>query len=201
MRARKVIMTLSPLSVVLLFTWALASCVTVITPQATPADPVDVFVVDHGRTSSLIVPAPDGTLVRYAYGDWNWYALGKHTLWRGIAALFWPTPGALGRGILEAPATVESVRHQIPSPQQIHCIPVERARLLAFETKMQAYYQSLDDIEVSNPAEGMSFVHHPHPYTVFWNSNHAVAAWLRELGSSTRGFSFEANWRVAAPHD
>jgi hypothetical protein len=162
---------------------------------------VDIFVVDHGRTSSLVVPAPDGTLLRYAYGDWNWYALGKHSLWHGIAALFWPTRAALGRGKVDWPATAESVRHQVPSPEEIHSIPVERARLLAFETKMEALYESHRDVEVSNPAVGMSFVRHPHAYTAFWNSNHAVASWLRELGSTTRGSSFGANWRVVAPPD
>jgi hypothetical protein len=44
-------------------------------------------------------------------------------------------------------------------------------------------------------------VHHPRAYTAFWNSNHAVASWLRELGITTRGPSFGANWRVATAHE
>jgi hypothetical protein len=66
---------------------------------------------------------------------------------------------------------------------------------------MEALYDSGRDTEVSNPDTGMSFVHHPHAYTVLWNSNHAVASWLRELGSTTRGASFGAKWRVSTPPD
>ena len=95
-----------------------------------------------------------GRLLRYAYGDWDWYAMGKHSIWQGSKALLW-----------------------------------------------QALYDSGRNSAVSNPDVGMSFVRHPQAYTVFRNSNHAVASWLRELGSTTRGFSFGANWRVATAQD
>jgi hypothetical protein len=196
--ARKIGIILGSLVALSLLPWALASCTTLITPQAALSDPVEVFVVDHGRTTSLVVPASDGRLLRYAYGDWDWYALGKHGIWHAITALLWPTQGALGRERLEGPATIENVRHQVPHPEEIHCVPVERARLLAFVRRMEALYDSGRDSEVSNPEIGMSFVHHPQAYTAFQNSNHAVASWLRELGSTTRGLSFGANWRVAA---
>ena len=198
---RKIGIILSPLVAVLLLVWALASCATTITPRATLSDPVEVFVVDHGRTTSLVVPATDGKLHRYAYGDWDWYALGRHGFWQGTKALLWPTQGALGRGLLDGPATIENVRRQVPEPEEILWVPVERARLVAFETRMQALYDSGRDSEVSNPDVGMSFVRHPQAYTVFRNSNHAVASWLRELGNTTRGFSFGANWRVATAED
>jgi hypothetical protein len=198
---RKIGIILSPLVAVTLLTWALASCTTTITPRAALADPVDIFVLDHGRTTSLVVPATDGSLLRYAYGDWDWYALGKHSIWRGAKALLWPTQGALGRGLLAGPATVENVRHQVPETEQILRVPVERTRLLAFETRMQAVHDSGRHTAVSNPDVGMSFVRHPRAYTVLHNSNHVVAAWLRELGCTTRGFSLGANWRVATAQD
>jgi hypothetical protein len=195
--SRKTGILVAPLAAVSLMTWALASCTTTITPQTPLSDPVEVFVVDHGRTTSLVVPAADGRLLRYAYGDWDWYALGRHTVWHGTKALLWPTQGALGRGLLDGPATSEQVRHQVPSPEAIHCVPVERARLHAFETRMEALYDSGRDRAVSNPDTGMSFVRHPQAYTLLRNSNHEVASWLRELGSTTRGLSVGANWRVA----
>jgi hypothetical protein len=196
--ARKLFVSLGPLVLVPLAAWALASCATVITPPSSVSDPVDVFVVDHGRTTSLVLPAPDGALIRYAYGDWEWYALGKHGAWRGAAALFWPTEGALGRGLLTGPATIENVREQVPAPEEILSIAVERVRLIAFETRMQALYDAGRDTAVSNPEAGMTFVHHPQRYTIFRNSNHAVASWLRELGCETRGVTIGANWRVSS---
>ncbi|MGH8131352.1 MAG: hypothetical protein ACRES3_10915 [Steroidobacteraceae bacterium] len=176
----------------------LPGCATVtIIPPALPADPVNVFVLDHGRTTSLAIAASGGGLLRYAYGDWNYYALGKNDLWHGIAALFWPTQSGLGRGELEGPATVQSVQNQMPWLEAAHSVRVERALALAFEWKMEALFDSLRDTQVDNSLYRLSFVHYPRPYTVLWNSNHAVAAWLHELGCETRGWPLRASWRLA----
>jgi hypothetical protein len=195
-QCRRIGIILLPLAAVSLLAWALASCSTIITPQAALSEPVDVFVVDHGRTTSLVIPASDGKLLRYAYGDWDWYALGKHSVWRAIVALLWPTQGALGRGLLEGPATAGSIRLQVTEIEEIHRVPVERTLLIAFEAKMEALHERGRGAAVSNSEVDMIFVHHPHAYSVVWNSNHAVASWLRELGSKTSGCSPGANWRV-----
>ncbi len=172
---------------------------TLIVPPAVTTESATVFVVDHGRTTSLVVPSKDGTFIRYAYGDWQWYALGNQTVYRGIAAVLWPTQSGLGRGQLDGPGTVDSLRAQISSLVDAHAVTVEKARVLAFEQSMEVLYDSRRDTEVQNRTYGLSFVHHPRPYTWFWNSNHAVASWLRELGCETRGLSFGASWRVAMP--
>jgi hypothetical protein len=185
------------IAVALAAVFGTAGCVTVIGPPAAPGDPVDVFVIDHGRTSSLVIPSGENAVTRYAYGDWNYYALGKNNLWRGIAALLWPTQSGLGRGLLQGPPIPDRLRAQIASVEQIHSVPVERSRLRAFEQSMEALYEAHRETEVSNPWNGLNFVHHPRPYTYLWNSNHAVASWLRELGCTTRGLSYAASWKVA----
>ena len=138
-------------------------------------------------------------MLRYVYGDWNYYALGKTDLLHGAAALLWPTRGTLGRARLQPPATLESLQSQLYASLSVHTVQVERARVLAFERHMEALYDSHRATEIENRVYGMTFVHHPRPYTYFWNSNHAVAAWLRELGCETHGPSFRANWRIVAP--
>lgn len=199
--ARQLVHVLLPLALMSLLAWALASCTTMITPPAAVADPVEVYVIDHGRTTSLVIPASQGKLLRYAYGDWNWYALGEHGFWSGFSALLWPTQGALGRGLLEGPATIESVRLQVPELEEILSVPVERSRLLAFEARMEALHELGRATAVSNPDVGLVFVQDPRAYSLVWNSNHAVASWLRELGCETRGLSFAANWRVTTARD
>lgn len=181
----------------LLVACAVSGCVTVISPPQGTTDPVEVYVVDHGRTSSLVVPSEHGML-RYAYGDWAYYALGQKDLFHGIAALLWPTRSGLGRAELVGTASAETVSTSVPSIQSLHRVRVERARLRAFEQSMEALYAAGREREVENSLAGLTFVPHPRPYTYFWNSNHAVAGWLRELGCLTRGASFLANWRVAA---
>lgn len=103
------------------------------------------------------------------------------------------------RGSLHGPATLESVQEQIRSIESIHTVRVEHSRVLGFERIMEALYDSRRDTEVENRLYGMNFVHHPRPYTYYWNSNHAAASWLRELGCQTQGLSFRASWQVAAP--
>ena len=55
-------------------------CTATIVPPESARERVSVFVLAHGWTSTLLVPAPDGALDRYAFGDWHYYALGRNTL-------------------------------------------------------------------------------------------------------------------------
>lgn len=176
----------------------LGGCTTTIVAPEDPADPVEVFLIDQGRTASLVIPASGGGLRRYAYGEWRWYALRETGFVRAIATLLWPTRGALGRAGLEGAATVENVTAQLPSVQRVHPVVVSRQKVLAFEREIEALYAARLDTEVATPATGLSFVHHPRAYTWFYNSNHMVAAWLEGLGCRIRGLAFTSSWRVRA---
>jgi hypothetical protein len=184
----------APLALLVL-TAALTGCSTTIIQPEIIHEPREVFIIDHGHTSSLVIPASDG-LLRYAYGDWAYYALRKNDIWHGIAALLWPTQGALGRGALTGPQTAPNIRQQVGNIGALHTVRVEHARVTAFRRRMEELFRSRADTEVENVPYGMRFVYHPRSYTYWWNSNHAVASWLRELGCETRGLSFHAAWRV-----
>jgi len=81
------------------------ACTNIITPPANITNPTNVYVLDYGRHSSLLLPNPtesdDKTLTpeftEYAYGEWKWYARQNDSVWRIPATLFWPTTGTLGR--------------------------------------------------------------------------------------------------------
>jgi hypothetical protein len=184
-------------ALIVLFTAGCAA--TSVIPPGNPASPTAVFIVDHGRTSSVVIPVTSGEMLRFAYGDWAYYALGKNDLWHGIAALMWPTRGALGRRELEGPAGLQSIERQVSSIEQVHEVMVELSRVRSFERTMQALYERHRDTEVENRLYGLHFVHHPRRYTYFWNSNHAVAAWLQELGCSTAGWPSRAHWKIEQP--
>jgi hypothetical protein len=172
-----------------------SSCATTIIPPHAPAEPVEVFIVDHGRTTSLVVPTDRGML-RFAYGDWSYYALGKKDVYHAIAALLWPTQGALGRSAFAGAPGEQAIRETAPSVLSLHAVRVERSRVSAFEQSMATLYEAGREHEVESKTARLNFVHHPRRYTYLWNSNHAVASWLRELGCETRGASFHASWRV-----
>jgi hypothetical protein len=175
-------------------------CVTVLVPPAAHRlqDPVAVYVLDHGRTPSLVLPdGRGGGMTRYAYGDWNWYALEKRRLLDGIAALFLPTRGAVGRKDLPGPPTPAGVREQVPIPiDHLHVLLVEREAALRLRTRLDRIFEQNQQTLVFNEADGLEFVHHPRRYCALSNSNHALADWLREIGVRVRGPAAFSRWAV-----
>lgn len=173
------------------------ACTTTVLPPAAPLDPVPVFIVDYGLTSVLVVPRNEG-LLAYAYGDWQYYALANNNAFRGVAALAWPTQGALGRGPLKGPATPEAILEQVRGrgADDVLVVRVERSGVRRLVERIETAYDAQRATEVTNADYGMSFVHHPRRYTWFWNSNHQSAAWLEELGCDVRGLAFASRWRI-----
>lgn len=177
---------------------AVAGCTARIVPPATVHQPATVYLLDHGRTPSLVLPTDDGRMVRYAYGDWRYYALRKNDFFHGVAALLWPTQGALGRRELPGPPTLESVRQQVAvGCENVYAIDVEQSKATELREKLDALFESNRGTLVFNEPYDLEFVHHPRSYTLLHDSNRAVAAWLRELGCDVDGRTPLSKWRVA----
>ena len=172
-------------------------CTSIVVPPISPVEPVAVFLLDHGRTSSLVLPAPDGSMTRYVYGDWNWYALRNTGVIDGLRALFWPTEGTLGRRHLAGPPYADIVRQQVRAETITHLFPVivGRAEVERLRLRLDEEHRSGRQLAVIEALD-LEFVPHPHRYSYFYNSNHAVAGWLRELGCKTHGLAFHSQWRV-----
>lgn len=171
----------------------LAIPTTIVPPR--PADPATVYLVDYGRTTTLVLTVAENKMVAYAYGDWTYYALRKQGPVESVAALLWPTQGTLGRKEINGPSDVETVRRELgPGLEEIHQFDVERHALARLHAKLDDIYY--DRLGTAVESYGMTFVHHPEPYTYWSNSNHMTAEWLRELGCETRGPAYAAWWRV-----
>jgi len=177
----------------------LTSCATTIVPPASQ-DRVDVFLLDHGRTTSLVLPAPENRIVRYAYGDWNWYALSNTGILDGLRALIGPNQGAFGRQELTGPADAQTIRSRYPPAYivNLHAIPVDRGRVERLRERLDAQHHAGRATGIAHTVE-FEFVPDARPYSYFHNSNHVIAQWLRELGCETHGLSFSSEWRVASP--
>lgn len=177
----------------------LASCTNHVVPPVEVQDPAKVFVLDHGRHTSLVVSTPEGKLVRFAYGDWRFYAERETGLGHAIAALWWQTPGALGRRELRGPPTAEAVRARIPLViVNLYGIEVERARVEALRVELDAIFFAAD-LVLDTPETDLIFVPHPRAYTLRHNSNTAIAGWLAQLGCEVRGPAIIARWRIHEP--
>ncbi|MDI5985763.1 hypothetical protein QLQ85_13285 [Halomonas sp. M4R5S39] len=178
----------------------LGGCAGRIVPPSAPVDPVDVYLLDHGRHASLVLPRRQGGLVRYSYGEWGWYVEGRRHLLAGVSAMLWPTTGGLGRGVHE----------EIDSPHDLHRLApeglvgvyplrAEAARVAALRRRLDAHFQKGGVTPTYSAEFDLEFVPYPRAYWLTHQSNLVVAQWLRRLGVEVKGLPWLSNWRIEAP--
>lgn len=177
-------------------------CTTTVRPPTVApgsiADPVTVWLLDHGRTPSLILPDEQGGMIRYSYGDWDYYALRETGFLDGVRALLWPTQGALGRMPMSGPLTAENIDHQVKvGIERMHPVQVERAAVERLRKRLESLYAANQASEVMTRSVDLAFVHHPRKYSYFHNSNHRIAAWMKELGCEIDGLAYYSRWELA----
>ena len=172
---------------------------TVMAPNPDAAkDTRPVFLLDHGRHANLVLTRADGTLVRYLYGDWRWYAQGDTAFLRTVPTLFAATPSALGRQVLAGPATAACIRRQVRREiQDLYPLSAAGARIDRLDRGLQEYFAQMRAQAHYNAALDVEFVPGERPYTLFGNSNHVVAEWLEALDVEVRGNPVFGGWRIA----
>lgn len=182
-----------------------AGCTARIVPPA-PAevsDPQMVYLLDHGRTSSLVLPT-NGMMVRYAYGEYQWYALERTGVLRVFPALFWPTPATLGQKLMPGPVSPEMIQQQVlVGIEAIHAVEVDAARVRSLLDRLERRFEAgaAEREVVVAPVRDLQFVPTSPRYHVFYNSNHVAAEWLEALGCTVRGPTILSRWRVEPPPD
>ncbi|HUP48178.1 MAG TPA: hypothetical protein VNA04_05240 [Thermoanaerobaculia bacterium] len=167
--------------ILLLSFFSLASCTATIHPPAAVVEPSTVILFTHGISSSLVLADEPGRAVRFAYGDWDYYALNKDSAWNAMAALFWPTPSGLGRQVIEGAANDPPalIRQFGIGYDEVFLFDVERDAVTRLRTRLESFFgEALD-----NPEVRLEFVPHPDRYSIFNHSNMAIVRWLRELGA------------------
>ncbi len=186
------------LSILLALALATGCAGTVSRPDpATIEDPRPVFLVDHGRHSSLVLASDRKTLIRYVYGDWAWYAMSGGGPLRVFPTLFARTQGALGRRELEISPETDAIQGAMRVPvNEVHRFdaPAPRVDRLIEEIDRR-FDQARDSLHYSEDFD-LEFVHDPKPYTLTDNSNHVVARWLEELGIEVSGNPVFGRWRI-----
>jgi hypothetical protein len=143
-------------------------------------DPTTVYVLDHGRHTSLVLPDERG-LVRYAYGDWRWYALGDTGIHQGLAALFTRSPAGLGRRLLPGDTPDEAFARLQVGVEARLSIRVEASAATALRDQLD-HLHAVAAVRVENASADLEFALHPEPYSLLNNSNTMVTAWLEALG-------------------
>ncbi len=163
-------------------------------------DPRPVFMVEHGWHTSLVLTREDKSMVRYVYGDWRWYAQQETGGLRVLPTLFARTQGALGRASLESPASERALRAQTRVViDDVHTFQASATRVEALLERLDARFDAARDTRAHSDAYGLDFVHDDKPYTLWDNSNHVVAEWLRALDVEVTGNPIYGRWRI--PND
>ncbi len=179
--------------------WLLTGCVGIVTrPDADQIDqPGSAFLLDHGRHTSLLLTREDESMVRYLYGEWRWYALQEAGPLRWLPTAFIPTQATLGRRELAGPPTESSIRRQVPVViRKVHELPAEADLINSLDHRLDQRFNAAIETLHYNTDYDLEFVHDPVDYTIFYNSNHVVADWLRELGIEVTGNPVWGRWRV-----
>lgn len=177
------------------------ACTIVIHPPPAPANPEDVILVTHGKSSSLVLYDQEGGASRWAYGDWRYYAVGKKRPIDALAALLWPTQSALGRQLVQsAPRSPEELIDRIAIPiDETFSITVESEAVERLRRRLHDLFMANIETLLYNPGPRLEFVHHPRPYSLLRNSNSTIADWLRELDCEVGTFPLLSKWKVASP--
>ncbi|MCE8025601.1 MULTISPECIES: hypothetical protein [Halomonadaceae] len=159
--------------------------------------PVDIYLLDHGRHASLVLPRESGGVVRYSYGDWRWYVEGRQHALSGAAAMLWPTDAGIGRAVhpdIDAP---EQFHRLAPEGlTDIYPLEADMGRVQALKRRLDAHFERADVEPVPSEQYGLEFVPYPRGYSAAHQSNLVVAQWLRELDFEVRGSPWLSNWRV-----
>jgi len=179
---------------------ALASpgCITTrITPPPPTGDDVPVFITDYSRHSSILLPAPEGHYVEYAFGDFNWFALSKTHAPDALRAMFCSAGSTLGRRQLKLKDDPKAVAADTEAERVIR-IQAPRAKVDALREQLDADYFARHDTVTYNPASSMWFVRSREPYNALHNCNHLTARWLRRLGCKVRGAAMFSKFRISS---
>ncbi|MBK1645411.1 hypothetical protein CKO25_12300 [Thiocapsa imhoffii] len=180
----------------------IAGCTAHIVPPPILQQMRTVYLLDHGFHTSLVLRTSDQQLVRWAYGDWSWYAEGDRRVRRVLPVLLRSTSGTLGRQAIGPSGGGDDlawIQRQVPMPiRAIIVIPVEAVRVDQLQSRQeQRFAAGLDRGWIERPETGLVFVPDPAPYHWSRNSNHEVAVWLEALGCRVEGTPTFGAWRLA----
>ncbi len=169
-------------------------CTTRVRAPRSPAEPVRVYLLDHGRHPTLVLPTAEGGLAQYAYGDWSWYAEGRTGVLEALRAMLVCNRAALGRreydtGSLGAVLADEGAVN-------VYAIVVSRRVVERLREELESVFERNAGTLHQNAVYRLDFVRDERPYSVIHNCNHMMSSWLRKLDCEVYGLSSLCSWKV-----
>lgn len=176
-----------------------SGCATRVTPPLHVKNPVTVYLTDYGRHSSILLPAGDG-YVEYAYGDWEWFALGHTQWWLAIQAMLYSPKATLGERYIAIQHGEINV-DDFADWQRLNEFQVDKDRAESLRMTLEAIFHRGNTKPVQSDYSGLEHVTFADRYWLFHNCNHATAEWLRDLGCKIDGPALLSNFEMDIPED
>ncbi len=177
----------------------LVGCTTHVIPPAHPVDPVTVYLTDYGRHSSLLLPDPRGGFDEYAFGDWEFFALGDTRWWVAVRAILHSPQATLGRRHVEVDPQKLQIKAAGP-PERTLPFEAPRAKVDALAAELDARFRRDGDSPLFSSYSKLYHVRDPGNYWGLHNCNHVTAEWLRELGCCTEGPAIFSKFVITEKH-
>jgi hypothetical protein len=194
-------------TLVLLLVTAGAGCSATIVPPAKVSDPVDVFVADYGRHSSLLLPTPVDQVMNYteyAFGDWRWFAEGDTQWTVAVTAMVHSRQATLGRRQVTRP-DANAPDDEIRFARAVECDKLIRIR--CSRESVTKLSRELDErfvraaqppgIVIHSDYSELDHVKDGEGYWALHNCNHVTAEWLRQLGCDVRGAPMLSHYKLS----
>ncbi len=169
-----------PWAVWILLAVLLPACTSTVRGPGEVADPVPVLLLQEALHQGIVLPATDGTLVEFGFGDWDWYALGRERWDHALPTVLWPTEGALCRRLW--PVGDRAALERRAPWLVLQSVTVSATRAAALRDELEAAFTGSAWPPRFRPdLPGMAFVPCASGYWFGHTCSDAVAGWLRQL--------------------
>jgi hypothetical protein len=175
-----------------------AGCTTTVIPPPHPQDPVTVYLTDYGRHASILIPTSEDTYTEYAFGDWEFFALGHTRWWVGVRAAVHSPQATLGRREIELPEDDKTLRRQLRCARLMK-FEASRARVEVLAINLDRSFRISSTRPTHSKYSDLEHVYDTGNYWGFHNCNHVTAEWLRQLGCEVKGPAILSTFVVQTP--
>jgi hypothetical protein len=160
-----------------------------------PGQRARVVILDHGIHAGLVLPLEDGSAREYAFGEWEYFALGETGLWQTLGAVLVPSRGAISRRDIPGGARLDPLG--LAGPYVVDATYT----LVVDAAKARALVGAIEAERAQRAAEVLTrddttFVPTDRRYSASHTCNHQLAKWLEALGVQVSGSRMWARFEV-----
>jgi len=177
----------------MLMTLFVGGCATAVIPPQHPQNPVKVYLTDYGRHSSVLLPLASGGYEEFAFGDWNWFVLGRTQWWVALHAMLHSPQASLGKRHIDA-GDDAAILAQLGDCKRLMSFETSQLYVETLLLDFDARFRRSPEPPILSDYCKLYSIRDSESYWVLHNCNHVTASWLRRLGCQIRGLSLYSNF-------